>query len=76
LIVPLETRIEITCDLEIARAHLECDGDVMAEVAPGSSVQIRRHPKTVRFARIATFNFFERLEAKMLWGVSIKDRPR
>jgi len=76
LIVPLETRIEITCDLEIARAHLECDGDVMAEVAPGSSVQIRRHPKAVRFARISTFNFFERLEAKMLWGVSIKDRTR
>jgi NAD+ kinase len=76
LIVPVETRIEVTCDLEIARAHLECDGDVLAEVAPGSSVQIRCHPKAVRFARISKFNFFERLEAKMLWGVSIKDRPR
>jgi NAD+ kinase len=76
LIVPLETLIEITCDLEIARAHLECDGDVLAEIAPGSTVHIRCHPKVVRFARISQFNFFERLEAKMLWGVSIKERPR
>ncbi|HTA38674.1 MAG TPA: NAD(+)/NADH kinase, partial [Candidatus Acidoferrales bacterium] len=56
LIVPVETRIEITCDLEIARAHLECDGDVLAEVAPGSTVHIRCHPKSVRFARISSFN--------------------
>lgn len=76
LIVGAESRIEITCDSELAKAHLECDGDVVADVAPGSSVSIRRHPKPVLFARLAPFRFFERLEAKMLWGVSIKDRPR
>jgi NAD+ kinase len=76
LIVPTQSRIEIGCDSEIAKAHLECDGDVMADVAPGSSVVIRRHPKNVRFARLSTLHFFERLEAKMLWGVSIKDRSR
>ncbi|HET6276946.1 MAG TPA: NAD(+)/NADH kinase [Candidatus Cybelea sp.] len=76
LIVPMESRIEITSDLEAAHAHLECDGDVLSEVAPSSSVVIRCHPKRVRFARTAPLHFLERLEAKMLWGVSIKDPRR
>jgi len=76
LIVPNESRIEITSDLESAHAHLECDGDVLSEVAPNSSVVIRRHPKRVYFARTAPLHFLERLEAKMLWGVSIKDPRR
>ncbi len=76
LIVPTKSRIEISCDSEIAQAHLECDGDVLAEVAPGSSVAIRCHPKRVRFARTMPLHFLERLEDKMLWGVSIKDPRR
>lgn len=76
LIVPTTSRIEISCDSEIAQAHLECDGDVLADVAPGSSVLIRRHAKRVRFARTSPLHFFERLQAKMLWGVSIKGPRR
>ena len=76
LIVPVSSRIEITCDSEIAQAHLECDGDVLADLAPGSTVFVRRHPKRVRFARLSPLHFFERLEEKMLWGVSIKDPRR
>ena len=76
LIVPASSRIEITCDSELAKAHLECDGDVLADVAPGSSVAIRRHPKCVRFARLAPLRFLERLENKMLWGVSVKGPRR
>jgi NAD+ kinase len=76
LIVPNDSRIEITSDLEAAQAHLECDGDVLSEVAPSSCVTIHRHPKRVRFARTAPLHFLERLETKMLWGVSIKDPRR
>ncbi len=76
LIVPTGSRIEITSDLESAHAHLECDGDVLSQVAPSGSVVIRRHPKRVYFARTAPLHFLERLEAKMLWGVSIKDPRR
>jgi NAD+ kinase len=76
LIVPTRSRIEITCDSEIAKAHLECDGDVLTDIAPGSSVTIRRHERCVRFARLSPLHFFERLEEKLLWGVSIKDRRR
>ncbi|HZY95551.1 MAG TPA: NAD(+)/NADH kinase [Candidatus Cybelea sp.] len=76
LIVPIDSRIEITSDLESAQAHLECDGEVLNEVAPSSSVMIRCHPKRVYFARTTPLHFLERLEAKMLWGVSIKDPRR
>ncbi len=76
LIVPTRSRIEITSDLEAAQAHLECDGDVLSEVAPSSSVTIRCHPRRVHFARTSPLHFLERLEAKMLWGVSIKDPRR
>jgi NAD+ kinase len=76
LIVPITSQIEITCDLESAQAHLECDGDVLTEVAASTSVMIRCHPKRVHFARTTPLHFLERLEAKMLWGVSIKDPRR
>ena len=74
LIVPADSHVQIGCDSEIALANLECDGDVVAEVAPGATVTIRRHPKRVRFARAAPLRFFHRLEAKMRWGVSIKQQ--
>lgn len=76
LIVPASSQIEISCDSEIAKAHLECDGDVLSDIEPGSCVTVRRHPKTVRFARTTPLHFFERLEGKMLWGVSIKGPRR
>jgi NAD kinase len=55
---------------------LECDGDVLAEIGPNTVVSVRRHPKTVRFARLSPLRFFERLEEKMRWGVSIKAATR
>jgi len=76
LIVPGSSRIEIGCDSEIAHAHLECDGDVLAEIGPNTTVVVRKHPSAVRFARVAKLRFFERLEQKMRWGVSIKAGPR
>ncbi len=76
LIVPTRSRIEIVSDSQSAQAHLECDGDVLSQIAPDSSVVIRCHPKRVYFARTAPLHFLDRLEEKMLWGVSIKDPRR
>ena len=76
LIVPAGSRIEISCDSEIVHANLECDGDVVAELPPGASVVIRKHPKPVLFARTAPLAFFARLEEKLRWGVSIKHDAR
>ncbi len=73
IIVPVSSRIEISCDSEIVHANLECDGNTVAELKPGASVYVTRHPKAVRFARFASFRFFERLEEKLRWGVSIKN---
>ena len=72
LIVAASSSIEITCDSQVARAHLECDGDVLTEIGPDTVVSVRRHPNAVRFARISPLRFFERLEEKMRWGVSIR----
>lgn len=76
LIVSANSRIVITCDSELVHANLECDGDVVSDLAPGASVVIDRHPRAVRFARLGPLRFFERLEDKMRWGVSIKERHR
>ncbi len=72
LIVPASSEIGIGSDSEVACAHLECDGDVLAEVEPNTVVKVRRHPDCVRFARLSPLRFFERLEQKMRWGVSIR----
>jgi len=73
LIVPIDERIVVSCDDEMVHANLECDGDVVSDVSPGSSVVIVRHPRTVKFARTSALRFFERLEQKLRWGVSIKE---
>jgi NAD+ kinase len=72
LIVPATSEIGVSCDSEVAHAHLECDGDVLAEIGPNSMVNVRRNPKSVRFARLSPLRFFERLEEKLRWGVSIR----
>ncbi len=74
LIVPATSQMSITCDNELLHANLECDGNVVSDLAGGSTVVIERYPHAVRFARIQRLRFFERLEEKLRWGVSIKDQ--
>lgn len=74
IIVPANSRVTVSCDSEIVHANLECDGDVVHDLVPGASVVIERHPRPVRFARVERLRFFERLEQKLRWGVSIKGR--
>ncbi len=76
LIVPGDSKIEISCDSEIAHAHLECDGDVLAEIGANTIVSVKRHAHQVKFVRLSPLRFFERLEEKMRWGVSIKGVAR
>jgi NAD+ kinase len=74
IIVPANSHILVTSDSELIHANLECDGEVVSDIDPGSSVVIVRYPRPVRFARIERLRFFERLEQKLQWGVSIKGR--
>jgi NAD+ kinase len=76
IIVPASSRVVIGCDSEIIHANLECDGEIVTDLDPGASVVIVRYPRPVRFARIARLRFFERLEEKLQWGVSIKGRQQ
>lgn len=76
IIVPSSSRVMVTTGEELRHANLECDGDVVSDLAGGDSVVIERYPKTVKFARIQRLRFFERLEDKLRWGVSIKERHR
>ncbi|MBV9271161.1 MAG: NAD(+)/NADH kinase [Candidatus Eremiobacteraeota bacterium] len=76
IIVPASTRVTVTCDAEAVHAHLECDGELVADLDAGASVVIERHARNVRFARTEPLKFFERLEEKMQWGVSIKEKLR
>ena len=70
--MPSDATIEITCDGEIARANLETDGNIAAELRAGDRVTIRRAEHPVRFARVRDGAFFKRLEDKLQWGVPIK----
>jgi len=72
LLVPSDATIEITCDGEIARANLETDGNIAAELRAGDHVTIHRTARPLRFARVSDRAFFKRLEDKLQWGVPIK----
>lgn len=72
LIVPTDATIEITCDGEIARANLEVDGTIRADLHAGDRVFIARSDRPVLFARVRDRAFFSRLEEKLQWGVPIK----
>lgn len=74
LVVPSDATIEITCDGELTGANLETDGIVAADLRAGDRVLIRRAAIPVRFARVRSGAFFERLEQKLQWGVPIKSR--
>ncbi len=76
LIVAGDARVTIFCDADLGGAHLECDGDVVTEIAPNEPIVVYRYPRLVRFARVEALRFFERLEAKLRWGASIVETVR
>lgn len=73
LLVPTDATVEITVDGELARANLETDGNVAADLHAGDRVIIRRTERPVLFARVRERAFFARLEDKLQWGVPIKE---
>jgi len=72
LLVQTDATIEITCDGELARANLETDGVVGADLRAGDRVIVQRAAEPARFARVRHGAFFRRLEEKLQWGVPIK----
>lgn len=72
LLVQTDATIEITCDGELARANLETDGIIAADLRAGDRVVVQRAARPARFARVRERAFFRRLEEKLQWGVPIK----
>ena len=72
LLVQTDATIEITCDGELARANLETDGIIAADLRAGDRVVVQRASQPARFARVRKRAFFRRLEEKLQWGVPIK----
>jgi NAD+ kinase len=72
LLVQTDATIEITCDGELARANLETDGIIAADLRAGDRVVVSRAAQPARFARVRKRAFFRRLEEKLQWGVPIK----
>jgi NAD+ kinase len=76
LIVPTNSAIEISVHSASLHAHLVADGEMVADLPPGSRVVIRRAAKPVRFAHHGKMRYFSRLEQKLRWGVSMLGTSR
>jgi NAD+ kinase len=55
-------------ELEAGEAHVALDGRVVADLAVGDTVQVRRANRTVRLIRVPNHSDFEALRSKLGWG--------
>lgn len=67
LIVPLNATIRIKPVSERAATILSADGEVIAELAPGDVVTVRRSRHSVKLMHLADSSFFEALRRKLQW---------
>ncbi len=67
LILPLTSKIRIRAVSPKPATVLSADGDVIAELASGEVVMIRRSPHTVRLMQLADSSFFASLRQKLNW---------
>ena len=72
LIVGADEKISIVLPEESVGTQLFVDGQPRAELPPGATVEIVRSAHPVEFVRLGEHFFFQTLERKLHWGVSIK----
>ncbi|MDQ6766385.1 MAG: NAD(+)/NADH kinase [Candidatus Eremiobacteraeota bacterium] len=72
LIVSADERVTISLPKESAGAQLFVDGQPMLELAPGATVEVVKAKRPVEFVRLGEHFFFQTLERKLHWGMSIK----
>lgn len=72
LILPLTSTIRIRAISPKPSTILSADGDVIAELADGDVVTIRRSRRAVRLVQLANSSFYEALRQKLNWrGASV-----
>jgi NAD+ kinase len=67
LILPLTSTIQIKVINPKPATILSADGQVVAEMAAGDIITIRRSRRTVRLMHLAGSSFFETLRVKLHW---------
>jgi len=67
LIVPLNATIRVKPVSQRAGTILSADGEVVAELAPGDVVTVRRSRHSVKLMQLADSSFFEALRRKLQW---------
>ncbi len=67
LILPLTSTIRVRAVSPKPATVLSADGDVIAELAGGDEVTIRRSRRTVRLVQLADSSFFAALRQKLNW---------
>ena len=72
LIVSAQEKVGIVVPADSEGARLFVDGQPQAELAPGATIEVVRAQRPVEFVRLGGQFFFQTLERKLHWGVSIK----
>ncbi|MGB0580156.1 MAG: NAD(+)/NADH kinase [Limisphaerales bacterium] len=68
VILSLNSEIEVEARTYSPQTHLSADGILLAKIAKGESVTIRRSRKAVRLLHLAGDSFFQTLGAKLHWA--------
>ena len=72
LVVGADETVAIVIPQESSGTQFFVDGRPQAELDPGARIEIVRSPHPMQFVRLGEQFFFQTLERKLHWGVSIK----
>jgi NAD+ kinase len=72
LIVSADEKINIGLPKDVEGTQLFIDGEPVMQLPPGAVVEIVRASHPVKFVRLDGAYFFQTLERKLHWGLSIK----
>jgi NAD+ kinase len=72
LVVGADEVVRIVVPRESAGTQLFVDGQHVRDLEPGACVEVVRAPEPVHFVRLNNGYFFQTLERKLHWGMSLK----
>ena len=76
LVLPSSSTIRITLDnAGGSDAHVVCDGEPLARIAPADTLTISLAKQAVTLLHPRDYNYYELLRSKLNWGRASRDRP-
>ena len=76
LVLPSSSRIRVTLDnAGGSEAHVVCDGESLARMAAGDTLDISLAKQAVTLLHPREYNYYELLRSKLNWGRASGDRP-